>query len=98
MHYLPALSPHPAGTAIRLRLTPRAATTALGGLQGDAIKLRVAAPPVEGKANEAVLAHLAKALGVRVSALQLVSGHRSRTKVVVAAGLSPPEVARRLGD
>jgi len=95
--YAAALSPDGQdGTRLRLRLVPRASTTALAGLQGDAVKLRVAAPPVEGKANAAALEHLADVLDVRRRDLEIVSGATARTKVVRVAGLDGPTVARRL--
>lgn len=85
-----------AATRVRLRLVPRASATALAGLVGDAVKLRVAAPPVDGKANAVALAHLADVLGVRARDLHITSGATSRTKVVRVDGLAVGEVARRL--
>ncbi len=96
--YLPALRADGDGTVIRIRVVPRASRTRLAGLHGDLVKLRVAAPPVEGRANEEVVAHLADALGLRARDLALVAGDRSRTKTVRVAGLAPPDVARRLAD
>ena len=95
--YAAALSPDgPSATRLRLRLVPRASSTAVTGLQGDAIKLRVAAPPVDGKANTAALEHLADVLGVRRRDLEIVSGATARSKVVRVAGLDAATVARRL--
>lgn len=67
------------------------------GWHGDAVKLRLAAPPVDGAANEELLRFLATALDLPVSAITLVSGASGRAKSVEVAGLSPAEVARRLG-
>jgi uncharacterized protein YggU (UPF0235/DUF167 family) len=61
------------------------------------LRLRVAAPPVEGKANDAVLAFLAARLGVRPRALRLAAGERGRDKVVVVTGMAPDAVAAALG-
>lgn len=73
---------------LRLHIQPGAGRTGWGGLHGGAeFKLRVAAPPVEGKANQACLRFLAKAAGVPKGAVTLVRGERSRSKVVRIAPL-----------
>ena len=84
------------GTRLRVRVVPRAKTSQVVGRHGDAVKVRVAAPPVEGKANDALLDALATQLGVRARELTLVGGGRGRDKVVRVAGRSPAEVAARL--
>lgn len=61
-----------------------------------AVKILVKAPPVEGKANRAVVALVAKKLGVPKGRVSLVRGTRSRRKVVAVAGLAPEEVAAKL--
>jgi uncharacterized protein (TIGR00251 family) len=66
---------------------PRAARTALIGLHGGALKVKVKAPPVEGKANEAVLGLLAETLGVPGGRLTLMSGEQSRNKRIRVDGL-----------
>jgi uncharacterized protein (TIGR00251 family) len=87
----------PEGASVRLRVVPGARRTELVGTAGGALRLRVAAPPVEGKANEAVLAFLAAALGTRARALRLAAGERGRDKVVVVPGMTPAAVAAALG-
>jgi uncharacterized protein YggU (UPF0235/DUF167 family) len=67
------------------------------GLHGDEIRLRVAAPPVDGAANEAVVRLLAERLGVPRSAIEVAAGVAARHKVVLVAGVTPAEAARRLG-
>jgi uncharacterized protein (TIGR00251 family) len=84
------------GASVQLRVVPGARRTELLPGAGAALRLRVAAPPVEGKANEAVVAFVAGALGVRPRALRLASGERSRDKVVVVPGMAPDEVAAAL--
>jgi uncharacterized protein YggU (UPF0235/DUF167 family) len=64
---------------------------------GNAIRVRLKAPPVDGAANEALLRFLAARLDVARSALTLVSGHTGRTKIVAVQGLPAEEVGRRLG-
>jgi uncharacterized protein YggU (UPF0235/DUF167 family) len=68
------------------------------GRYGEAWKLRVAAPPERGKANEATLDLLAETLGLAVTDLRLVSGHGSRDKTVEVSGLTTDEAERRLAQ
>ena len=81
---------------IRVRVTPRAARDGLAGWQGGVLRVRVTAPPVEGKANDAVERLLAQALGVAKSGVGVVSGAGAREKLVEVAGLSQDEAVRRL--
>jgi uncharacterized protein (TIGR00251 family) len=67
------------------------------GLHGDEIRVRVAAPPVDGAANEAVVRFLADRLGVPRAAVELATGEAARSKVLLVAGVTPATVARRLG-
>ncbi len=75
-----------------MRLTPRGGRDAIDGWQGDVLRVRVSAPPADGKANDALLRLLAKALGVPPSRLSIVSGASSRTKVVEAAEMTLDDV------
>jgi uncharacterized protein (TIGR00251 family) len=93
----PYLSSTPTGILLRLHVQPRAKRTALAGAHGDAMKLRVAAPPVDGAANHAVLAFVAKILGVPLRAVTLRSGDTSRQKFVEVDGVTIEEAARKLG-
>lgn len=85
------------GTFIRVQVQPRAARTEIAGPHGDAIRIRLAAPPVEGAANEALIRLLSSRLGVPRAAVSIRSGQGGRRKVVAVAGLGPGEAARRLG-
>lgn len=73
---------------LRLRLQPRAKKNAVEGEYGDALKIRLTAPPVEGEANKALVAFVAKLLGVKKSAVTIESGEKSRDKRVRVAGLT----------
>ena len=84
------------GVTIAVRVVPRARHTAVAGLHGDALKIRLAAPPVEGAANKALVAFLADALGVCKRDIHLVSGERSRHKLVRIEGLDASTVEARL--
>jgi uncharacterized protein (TIGR00251 family) len=81
---------------LRVRLTPRASRSQIDGWDGDLLRVRVAAPPVEGRANDALLRLLAEALGVPPSRLRLVRGRTSREKVVAVQGVSGEDVRARL--
>jgi uncharacterized protein (TIGR00251 family) len=81
---------------IRVRVTTRAARDEVAGWQDGALRVRVSAPPVNGRANDAVARVIAKALGVPKSAVGIISGATGREKVVEIAGLSEAEVAARL--
>jgi len=85
------------GVSITLTVIPRSGRDEIVGLEGDAIKIRLKAPPVEGRANEALLAFLAKRLVVPRAALELVSGATGRHKVVRVTGLTAEDVATRFG-
>ncbi|MFA5786432.1 MAG: DUF167 domain-containing protein [Actinomycetota bacterium] len=84
------------GALLRLRVVPGAGATAVAGRYGAAVRIRVAAPAREGRANREVLRFLAKTLSVRPGELSLAAGERSRDKVVSVTGLEPEEVISRL--
>lgn len=69
-----------------VRVAPRASKTEAAGEHGGALKVRVAAPPVEGAANEELARFLAKAFGVPARAVEIVGGRASKTKVVRVVG------------
>ncbi|MDD5295568.1 MAG: DUF167 domain-containing protein [Rhodocyclaceae bacterium] len=73
---------------LSLHIQPGASRTQSAGLHGEALKLRLAAPPVDGKANTCLVAFLAEFLGCPKSTVELVSGASSRQKRVRIAGLS----------
>jgi uncharacterized protein (TIGR00251 family) len=85
------------GVVLTLHIQPGAKTSEIVGLHGEALKIRLAAPPVDGKANAALLEFLAKKVGIARTALELVSGQTSRSKRVRIAGLSAEEARARLG-
>lgn len=81
---------------IRVRVTPRASRDGLVGWRDGVLRVRVAAPPVEGRANDTVARLLAKALGVPKSAVGIMSGAGAREKLVEVAGIEQDEALRRL--
>ena len=91
------LQPTETGVLIRVRVQPRASVAGVAGIYGDRLRLRVMSPPVEGAANTACIALLAKALGVRRSPVQLHAGEKSRDKLLHISGLSVAQIATILG-
>lgn len=81
---------------LRLRVIPNARRDDVVGEYGDTVKIKIAAPALEGKANEAIRGFLAERLGVSVRAVEFVSGEKSRDKVVAVEGLNGGELRRRL--
>lgn len=83
-------------TLVSVRVQPRASRAAIVGWREGVLAVRVTAPPVEGEANRAVEALLARALGVRGSAVRVVRGDRSRDKLVRVDGLDLAGVRERI--
>ena len=81
---------------IDIRLTPRGGRDRIDGWDGTLLRVRVAAPPADGRANESMIRLVAKALGVPPSRVTLVSGAQSRTKVVEVEGLMADEIRARI--
>ena len=84
------------GVVIAVRVIPRAARSAVAGTRGDALLMRLAAPPVEGAANAELVEVLAAALSVPRRAIAIVSGDRSRQKRVRVAGIDVATARLRL--
>lgn len=85
-----------ADVRIRVRVQPRASRTEVAGEHDGALRIRVAAPPVEGEANEALVRFLSKRLRVAASRVTVVSGASSRTKRVEVEGVDAADVVRLL--
>jgi uncharacterized protein (TIGR00251 family) len=84
------------GDAVRLRVHPRAARNAIVGWREGVLRISVTAPPVDGEANHAVSALLARVLGVRPSAVAVIAGLRGRDKLVRIEGWTAAQVRARL--
>src|SRR5437764_5257559 len=81
---------------LHIKVVPGASGSGIAGWLGDTLKVRVTAPPERGKANAAVEATIAAALGVPADRIRIVSGHTSARKIVEVSGLSESELHRRL--
>ena len=86
------------GVRLAVQITPNAKKTEVVGVQGDALKLKLQAQPIEGKANEALVKWLAKTLDVARSAITITHGLTSKKKLIeiVSATLTADEVEKRL--
>jgi len=84
------------GVIFRIRVVPRASRREPVGIQDDALKLRITAPPVEGKANRECIRMLAELLGVKKTQVAIISGHTYRTKTVAVEGVKATEIAARI--
>jgi uncharacterized protein (TIGR00251 family) len=83
---------------LRLWIQPKASRTGWAGMHGDRLKVRVAAPPAENRANRELIAFLAKALGLAPSMIELVSGSASRGKTVRIVEIQAGELLARMPD
>ena len=93
---MPWLTDTPDGAVLTLRLIPRAAKNAIQGEHGDALKIRLCAPPVDGAANAALIEFLSDTLSLPRARIRLLSGHTSRTKRVLLAGLSASAIRTKI--
>lgn len=95
---VPWLEQTPEGVLIRIQAQPKASKSEVSGLHGDPprLKIRIAAPPVEGEANQELLRFLKKALRGPGVTLELARGHSSKSKDVLCRGMSPEEIVSRL--
>ncbi|MGA1985862.1 MAG: DUF167 domain-containing protein [Candidatus Sulfotelmatobacter sp.] len=85
------------GVAFAVKVHPRAKKNAITGELGDALKLSLTTPPVEGRANQACIEFFAKLLKVSRSSVTIASGQTSRNKVIRVSGLTAQQVRERLG-
>jgi uncharacterized protein len=83
---------------ISVRVTPGAKKNSIAALKEGIWQIKVAAPPVEGKANQELIDYLSDVLGLRKSAISVLKGQTSRLKIISVAGLSSAEIESRLGS
>lgn len=88
----------PEGVLFSLKIQPRASKNEICGLQGDALKIRLTAPPVEGEANEACIRFIAQWLSVPRNMVRITSGLTGRNKTVLVTGVSKEDLQSRLKD
>lgn len=86
------------GCLLTIKAQPRARSTAFAGMHGDALKIRIASPPVEGAANEALVEFLADYLGCGRRQVAVARGATSAHKVIRITGIEASEVAARMAS
>ena len=86
----------PHGATFAVRLHPRAKKNAITGTLGDALKISLTAPPVEGRANDACIEFLADLLKLPRSSITIAAGQTSRNKLIRISGVSAADVEARL--
>jgi uncharacterized protein len=85
------------GVTFTVKVHPRAKKNAITGEMGEALKIALTAPPVEGRANEAVIEFLAEVLRVPRASVSIAAGQSSRNKVVRVSGLTAAQARERFG-
>lgn len=93
-----ALTAHDEGVLLPVRAQPGARRSGVQGVHGSALKVAVQAPPEDGRANEALVEVLRRALGLKRSQVELVSGATSREKVFLLRGITMSEATSRINE
>jgi hypothetical protein len=86
-----------AAITLKIHLHPRASRDEIVGLHGDALKVRITAPPIEGRANLALQRFIAKKLNLSASQVEIMAGQRSREKILKISGVTHEDVEKALG-
>ncbi len=94
---LPARGGTERSATVTVRVQPRASRDEVAGLSEGGLRIRLTAPPLENRANEALIRFLARALDVPRASVEIVTGDRGRNKVVRIRGIAPDELYGRLG-
>lgn len=81
------------GVVLSIRLLPRSSRCEIAGIQDENLKIKITAPPVEGRANEECIRFLSEWLGVRKSRISIVAGHKSKNKKIAVSDLTEAEIA-----
>ena len=95
---MPPIKPVPGGVTLVVQVTPRSRKNEIVSTDGQALRVRLTAPPVDGAANAALCEFLATVLGVRTSAVTLIAGQTSRHKVIRLEGVTPEQARSLLAD
>ena len=83
-----------ADTTLKIRLTPRGSRNEILGWEGDTLRVKITAPPVEGAANKACVEFIADGLGIKRGQVSIISGDKSRDKVLKITGMSEEAVRK----
>ena len=93
----PAILEDATGVVFTAKIVPGSRRTAVAGILEDMIKIRIAAAPEKGKANQCLIAFLAQQLGVKKNAVAILAGHTNPVKRVRVAGITASQMLERLG-
>jgi hypothetical protein len=93
----PAIQENADGVTFTAKIVPGSSRTAVSGVLDTMIKIRVAAPPEKGKANQCLIAFLAGQLGVKKNAIEILAGQMNPVKQLRVAGISAADLLDRLG-
>lgn len=85
------------GIQFKVKVQPRSAKNEIKGLQGDALKIKLTAPPVDGEANLACVSFLSDLLGIPQRRIKIVSGFTNQQKLIRVEGLTREEIISKLG-
>jgi len=88
----------PEGVLVAVKVLPRSSRCEICGRHGDALKIKVTSPPVDGRANEEVVDFLTENLGIKKSRVNIVAGHNATRKVIAVAGCRRGDIERLLGE
>jgi uncharacterized protein (TIGR00251 family) len=86
------------GVTFAVRVMPRAKQNQILGVEGDFVKIRLAAPPIEGRANDALIEFLSETFDIRRSDVEIVRGAKLRRKVIRLRGMKSSQVAEDLRE
>lgn len=86
---------HPDGVVIKIKVQPRASKSRIAGVLGDAIKVTLTAPPVDGAANAACVEFFAALMEVPKNRVEIISGHTGRTKLLKIYGINSEQVKEK---
>lgn len=88
----------PEGFLLNVKALPRSSRCGICGIHGDALKIKVTAPPVDGRANEEIVSFLASGLGIKKGQVTIVAGHNATRKVIAVTGCDRREMERLMGE
>jgi len=80
------------GVVFSIRVLPRSSRCEITGIQDNSLKLKITAPPVEGKANEECIRFLSDKLGIKKGQIKIKSGHKSKNKTVAISGINKEDI------
>ncbi|MDY7034257.1 MAG: DUF167 domain-containing protein [Thermodesulfobacteriota bacterium] len=84
------------GVVLKVWLQPKSSRNEIKGLHGDTLRVSVTSPPIEGRANKALCDLMAKEFGVSKSQIEIIKGHKSRTKIIKIDGVTPDYMIQRI--